>query len=457
MNMYLSEVARAVDGVLVGEDCLFQSVATDSRTQVSDSLFVALSGENFDGHDYIEKAKENGAVAALVSRQIKEQLPHVVVPDTRMALGKLATAWRARFEIPFIAITGSNGKTTVKELVASILRQCGSVLATKGNFNNDIGVPLTLLSLRHEDQFAVVEMGANHSGEIAYLSHLAQPAVAILNNAAPAHLEGFNTVEEVAEAKGEIIEGLGSDGIAILNADDPFYKSWCKRAGARRWISFGLNGSADVHAYVDDGFSSGGLQATSFRMTTPAGSIPVHLPLPGLHNVKNALAATAACLAVGIDLAVIKKGLESADAVQGRLNVKECRHGLTVIDDSYNANPASVQAALLLLSKQTGKQRVFVLGDMAELGDTAEELHHEIGVQARESGIDFLYATGELSGSAVEGFGENGFYFENKEQLLKQLQADLTRKSKSDVIVLVKASRSSRLETVVQALHKGAI
>ncbi len=457
MNMYLSDVAHAVDGMLIGDDCLFQSVTTDSRTQVSDSLFVALSGENFDGHDYIEKAQDNGAVAALVSRQIDCNLPLVVVPDTKMALGKLAAAWRARFKIPFIAITGSNGKTTVKELVASILRQCGPVLATKGNFNNDIGVPLTLLSLRHEDQFAVVEMGANHSGEIAYLSHLAQPAVAVLNNAAPAHLEGFKTVEDVAEAKGEIIDGLSVDGIAILNADDPFYKAWCRRAGVRRWISFGLSGSADVHAYIDDGSLSDGLQTTSFRMTTPAGSILIHLPLPGLHNVKNALAATAACLAVGIDLAVIKKGLESVDAVEGRLNIKECGHGLTVIDDSYNANPASVQAALLLLSKQVGKQRVLVLGDMAELGDTAKKLHQKIGVQARESGIDFLYATGKLSYSTVEGFGKNGFYFENKEQLLKQLQADLSHKLKSDVIVLVKASRSSRLETVVQALHKGAI
>ncbi|MCF6235216.1 MAG: UDP-N-acetylmuramoyl-tripeptide--D-alanyl-D-alanine ligase [Gammaproteobacteria bacterium] len=455
--MHLSEVASAVDGKLIGSDCLFQCVTTDSRTQVSNGLFVALSGENFDGHDYIEKAQEQGAVAALVSQQIDCQLPHVVVADTQVALGKLAASWRTRFEIPFIAITGSNGKTTVKELVASILRQCGQVLATKGNLNNELGVPLTLLSLRQTDQFAVIEMGANHSGEIAYLSRLAQPAVAILNNAAPAHLEGFKTIEDVATAKGEIIEGLGPDGIAILNADDPFYKTWCKRAGVRRWISFGLNGSADVHAYVDDGSSNAALQNTSFRMTTPAGSIPINLPLPGLHNVKNALAATAACLAVGIDLAVIKKGLEEAGAVEGRLNVKECRHGLTVIDDSYNANPASVQAALLLLSQLTGKQRVLVLGDMAELGDTAKKLHKEIGVQARELGIEFLYATGELSSSTVEGFGENGFYFENREQLLGQLQADLIGKLKTDVVVLVKASRSSRLETVVQALYKGVI
>ncbi len=457
MNMYLSEVASAVDGKLIGADCLFQCVTTDSRTQVSNGLFIALSGENFDGHDYIEKAQEQGAVAALVSRQIDCQLPHVIVADTQVALGKLAASWRARFEIPFIAITGSNGKTTVKELVASILRQCGQVLATKGNLNNELGVPLTLLSLRQTDQFAVIEMGANHSGEIAYLSRLGQPAVAILNNAAPAHLEGFKTIEDVAEAKGEIIEGLGPEGIAILNADDPFYKTWCKRAGARRWISFGLNGSADVHAYVDDGSSNTVLQTTGFRMTTPAGSIPIHLPLPGLHNVKNALAATAACLAIGIGLAVIKKGLEEAAAVEGRLNVKECGHGLTVIDDSYNANPASVQAALLLLSQLIEKQRVLVLGDMAELGDTAKKRHKEIGVQARELGIEFLYATGELSRSTVEGFGENGFYFENREQLLEQLQTDLIGKLKTDVVVLVKASRSSRLETVVQALHKGAV
>ncbi len=457
MNMNLSDVARAVDGELIGSDCLLQCVTTDSRNQVSNGLFVALDGENFDGHDYVEKAQEKGAVAALVSRKIDGQLPHVVVSDTRMALGKLSAAWRARFEIPVIAVTGSNGKTTVKELIASVLRQCGSVMATKGNFNNEIGVPLTLLSLREKDQFAVIEMGANHSGEIAYLSRLAQPAVAILNNAAPAHLEGFKTVEDVAEAKGEIIEGLGVDGIAILNADDPFYKTWCKRAGVRRWISFGLNGSADVHAYIDEGSSDAALMTTSFRMTTPAGSTPVNLPLPGLHNVKNALAAAAACLAVGIDLAVIKKGLEAVNSVDGRLNIKECGHGLTVIDDSYNANPASVQAALLLLSQLTGKQRVLVLGDMAELGDTAKKLHQEIGIQARELGIDSLYATGKLSHSTVEGFGENGLHFENKEQLLKQLQADLTRKLKSEVVVLVKASRSSRLETVVQALQKGAI
>ncbi len=456
MNLYLSDVAKAVGGRLVGADRQLHDIMTDSRRRVDESLFVALAGDNFDGHDYIEAAHGQGAVAALVEREMDCSLPLVVVANTRAALGKLAAAWRSRFAVPLIAVTGSNGKTTVKELLAAILQQCGPVLATKGNLNNEIGVPLTLLSLRQGDRFAVVEMGANHSGEIAYLSSLARPDVVIITNAAPAHLEGFNSIEEVAEAKGEIIDSLGSDGTAVLNADDRFFDDWCKRAATRRVMSFGMTAAADVSAAAyDEGNSAASLVVGDFKMKTPAGEISVNLPLSGEHNIKNALAAAAACLAIGIDLEVVKKGLESAVAVQGRLNIKKCADGLTVIDDSYNANPASVEAALLLLARQHGKRRLLVLGDMAELGDEAKRFHFEIGRKACELGIDCLYATGSLSRSTVEGFGRNGFYFDNKEQLIGQLREDLARYESSKTIVLVKASRSSRLETVARALVEG--
>lgn len=440
----LSAAAGLVDGVAVGDDVAFTAVVTDSRRLSSGMLFVALIGPNFDGHDFVAAARERGACAALVSRPVDDPLPQVRVADTRLALGRLAAAWRSRFTGPLIALTGSNGKTTLKEMIAAILRRRGPTLATEGNLNNDIGVPLTLLRLSGEHAYAVIEMGANHHDEIAYLTALARPDVAIVNNAGPCHLEGFGDVAGVARGKGEIFQGLGPDGVAVINRDDPYADYWASLNPGRRIVDFGLDRTAAVQGQVLDPTSN------RFRLSSTAGTIDVALPLPGRHNVRNALAAAAATLAVGATLDDVRQGLESLRGVGGRMQSLQGRHGGAVIHDAYNANPASLAAALQAIGAEPGRKWL-VLGDMRELGPAADELHAGSGRDARAAGFERLYAVGEHSRAAALAFGD-GRHFTSVDALIAELTADLRGDGDSPPVVLVKGSRGMRMERVVVAL-----
>lgn len=441
-HMSLQEVATVLGGKLMGNDAQFEGVSTDTRKLQPGQLFVALKGPNFDAHDFAEQAQQAGVTGMLVEKELSFQTPHIVVADSLRALGQLASCWREKLNIPTLAITGSNGKTTVKEMSASILAQSHAVFATIGNLNNDIGVPLTLLSMDESHECAVVEMGANHAGEIAYLTQLTQPNVALLNNAAPAHLEGFGTVEGVAKAKGEIFQGLKESGIAVFNADDTYAYIWVKLTSGLKTMTFGLEKQADVSCEW-----TGDVKGSHLKMTTPAGSFECQLNLAGKHNVMNALAATAATLACGVSLQDIKSGLEALQPVSGRLQLISGKSGSTIINDTYNANPNSLQAGLDVLAK-SGGQKYLALGDMGELGEGSDKLHFEAGLNAKKSGVDMLFALGDLSREAVAAFGEGALHFSSVDALVEKLQSMMSR----GATVLVKGSRSMRMERVVDAL-----
>ncbi len=443
----LREAACLLNGEASGADVVFTTVSTDSRQLSVGALFVALTGPNFDGHDFIAAARERGAVAALVSRPVADPLPQLRVADTRLALGQLAAAWRSRFTGMLVALTGSNGKTTLKEMIAAILRVRGPTLATEGNLNNDIGVPLTLLRLNGEHAHAVIEMGANHPGEIAYLTGLAQPDVAIINNAGPCHLEGFGDVAGVARAKGEIFQGLGPKGVAVINRDDEYADYWVGLNPGRRIMDFGLDRPAMVRGEILDAASN------RFRLSTTMEEITVRLPLTGRHNVRNALAAAAAALAVGATLEDIRRGLESLREVGGRLQHLLGRHGGAVIHDAYNANPASLAAALAAVGAGPGRKWL-VLGDMRELGPAADAWHARSGSEARVAGFERLYALGEHSRAAVAAFGTGAAHFEDVDALVADLNRDLHQDGEP-AVVLVKGSRGMRMERVVTALMAG--
>lgn len=446
----LAEVALAAGGTLHGEDRSFVDVSTDTRSLQSGQLYVALRGPNFDGHDFVARAAELGAAAALVERAVDVPLPQVVVANTRAALGAYAAAWRARFAIDVVAVTGSNGKTGVKEMLAAILQRQGPTLATRGNFNNDIGVPLTLLRLNRQHRYAAIEIGASGPGEVAALAALARPRVGIVTNAAPAHLEGFGSVEAVAHAKGEMYGALEEDGTAVINADDAYADLWRDLAAGRPIVTFGESDAADVSLRNFSQRVNGRAAHIEFDVVTPDGTGHVHMPVGGRHNARNALAALAATHALGIGLDDALAALETVDPVSGRLQVLSALRGARVIDDSYNANPASTRAAIDFLAEQA-EPGWLVLGDMAELGEEAGTLHAQIGKRARERGIERLYAVGELSRSAAVAFGSGGRWFESTLDLRDALTQDL----RSGVNVLVKASRSMRLEQVVAALRAG--
>jgi len=451
--MFLSQATQALHATMSGADVRFTAVSTDTRTIQQGDLFIALKGENFDGAKFVAQAAQAGAVAAIVNvDSVVEGSPYplIRVPDTRIALGKLAAHWRSQFDIPLVAITGSNGKTTVKEMLSTILRTAtGSeetVLATQGNFNNDIGMPLTLLKLREHHRYAVIEMGMNHFGEIDYLTHLARPNVAVVNNATGAHLQGLGSIEGVARAKGEIFAGLVSDGTAVINADDTHAPLWRKLADKHRVFDFALGNAAAVKGkWVVQGFG-GAIQAR-----TPAGEMKLVLQVPGEHNARNALAAATAALALHVPLTTIVKGLEGFGGVAGRLQRKQALHGAVVIDDTYNANPASMHAALEVLAQASGK-RIFVLGDMGELGDDAVQFHHEIGIAARELGIERMFALGAMSAGAVSEFGAGAQHFAD----IEALQTELEKEMDAQTTVLVKGSRFMKMERVVRfcALQK---
>ncbi|MDH3281006.1 MAG: UDP-N-acetylmuramoyl-tripeptide--D-alanyl-D-alanine ligase [Gammaproteobacteria bacterium] len=415
-------------------------VATDTRTLQAGELFVALRGPRFDGHTFVEQACARHAAAALVSEQVADKLAQVRVPDTLKALGDLGAYWRARFELPVTAVTGSNGKTTVKEMLGSILGP--SALINAGNLNNEIGLPLTLCRIRAGHAFVVVEMGMNHLGEIERMSRMARPDIAIITNAAAAHLEGVGTLRGVARAKSEIFAGMPESGVAILNADDPFFALWRERARPRRCVTFGMTSARDVWADVERAFPG-----ARFTLHTPAGSVAVTLPLPGIHNVYNALAAAGAARELDVDLEHIRAGLERVSPVPGRLVGRRATCGAQVFDDTYNANPASLHMALDTLAAAPAP-RILVLGDMGELGEAAQRLHSQVGVQAREAGVSRLFAIGPLTRYAVEAFGPQARHFEQPGDLIDALNKEMG----PETTVLIKGSRFMHMEDIVAAI-----
>ena len=457
--MSLMEAALATGGTALGGNPRLEGVSTDSRTVASGELFIALRGERFDGHEYVEAAAARGAAAAMVEAAWAEgrslALPTLAVADTRLALGYLGAWWRARFELPLVGVTGSNGKTTVKEMTAAILRARAqaegfdpelAVLATAGNLNNDIGLPQMLLRLHASHRAAVIEMGMNHPGEIAYLSRLAQPTVALVNNAQRAHLAGLGGVAEVARAKGEIFDGLRAGGTAVINADDPFCELWRGMNAGRRILSFGLDQPAEVRGRVE-------AKALGSRLAieAPQGAVTVQLQVPGVHNARNALAAAAVALAAGADLAAVSAGLSFFRGVKGRLQIRPAAAGAVLIDDSYNANPDSVRAAIDVLAATPGR-KLLVLGDMGEIGGQAGQFHDEVGGYAKSQGVDRLLALGEMSELAARNFGSGGQHFGSLEALLEALLPQLD----GETVVLVKGSRFMRMERVADAVAAGA-
>lgn len=436
----LQDIAKVLGGQLLGEERTIAAVSSDSRQIPADCLFVALKGERFDGHSFCVQAVADGAAALLVSEPLPVAVPQVVVPDTRYGLGQLGAMVRNRVAPKVIAITGSCGKTTVKEMCAAILSQRGSVLATQGNLNNEIGVPLTLLRLTPEHQFAVLELGANHPGEIAWTTSLARPDVALINNVAAAHLEGFGSLQGVALAKSEIFTGLVEQGVAVINADSEFYSHW--RADLEpNLISFGLeNRRADVLARD---IERDALGCHRFTLVTPLGEMDVHLPIPGRHNISNALAATAATLPLGMTLPMIKRGLEMMQPVKGRLCIQQLP-GVTLIDDTYNASVESVLAAIDTLAAMPG-YRVLVFGDMGELGQEAEAQHRRVGQHARLAGLDAVYTVGSLAALSAEE--AQGRHFADKPALFAAL-GDLLQQQPA-ITLLAKGARSSRMEEVI--------
>jgi UDP-N-acetylmuramoyl-tripeptide--D-alanyl-D-alanine ligase len=443
--MRLSAAAVFADGRTSGGDALFTGVSTDTRSLRPGDLFVALRGERFDGHGFLEQAKAAGAVAAMVDskHQGTFPLPVAVVDDTRLALGRLAAGWRQRFSPVLIAVAGSNGKTTVKEMLAAILRAHAgdnAVLATSGNLNNDVGLPLTLLRLREQHRCCAIELGMNHKGEIAYLARIARPDVALVNNAQREHLEFMNSVEEVAAENASIYAALPGEGVAVVNADDAHAAVFRRAAGARRVVDFGLGTAAVTGGYtLKDLFSE-------IRIRTAEGEIPAILAIPGVHNVRNALAAAACAHAAGVPLKSIGEGLSAFRPYSGRLQVKKAKNGATLIDDTYNANPDSVRAAIDVLASCT-PPTALVLGDMGEVGAQGGEFHREVGSYAVAKGISRLFAMGEATKHAVDAFGKGARHFDTVDELVSGIEGNS---------ILVKGSRFMRMERVVAALTGSA-
>lgn len=441
----LSEVAAPLNARLIAGDARFSGVSIDSRAIQPGQLFVALTGPRFDGHDYLNEVAGKGAVAALVEREIPDStLPQLLVKDTRLALGQLGALNRGAFTHPVAAVTGSSGKTTVKEMLASILRTRGPVLATRGNLNNDLGAPLTLLELAPEHSAAVIELGASRIGEIAYTVAMTHPQVAILNNAGTAHVGEFGGPEKIVEAKGEILEGLDASGIAVLNLDDKAFSIWKARAVGRQVLSFALTDSAADFYASDIGRDARG--CPSFTLHSPKGTEQVQLNLLGTHNVANALAAAAAAHAMGVSLFGIATGLNAVQPVKGRTVAQLARNGMRVIDDTYNANPTSMCAAVDILAGFSGRT-VLVLGDIGELGDWAEQGHRDVGAYAAGK-VSALYAVGPMMAHAVTAFGAHARHFASQAELIAALDVE----QDPNTTILIKGSRSAAMENIVAAL-----
>lgn len=448
----MMKLAKAFDFVKVAkrigsDEVEIKRVHTDTRSLCAGDLFVALKGDTFDGNSYLKEAKAQGAVAAIAqSGLVEADLPGLEVVDSRLALGELAAAWRGQFELPLIAVTGSNGKTTVTQMIASILRHFkpGRAFSTEGNFNNDIGVPLTLLRLTDQHQIGVVELGMNHPGEIAYLASLAKPTVALVNNAQREHLEFMGTVGAVAVENGSVLNSLGANGVAVFPADDAYSALWRELAGVRRVLTFALDGQADVTAQAQ--WSANSWQVS---VNTPAGKVEFQLHIAGRHNVKNAMAATACALAAGVPLSNIAGGLTAFRPVKGRSRAVAVRvgdHTLTLIDDTYNSNPDSMQAAVDVLADLPGP-RLLVMGDMGEVGSQGEQFHAEAGAYAKREGVDYLFTLGGLSALASKSFS-GGQHFSHADTLIAAVINQLPRVN----CILVKGSRFMQMERVVLAI-----
>jgi UDP-N-acetylmuramoyl-tripeptide--D-alanyl-D-alanine ligase len=449
MHASLSQLASHMPQARMTADAPFDGVSTDSRTAPAGALFVALRGERFDAHAFLNDVAAKG-VAAVVADQLPDgwTVPALVVPDTLAALGQVATFWRRKFALPVVGVTGSNGKTTVKEMIASIMASCFGEegrLATRGNLNNEIGVPLTLLRLASAHQAAVIEMGMNHPGEIARLAAIAEPTIGLVNNAQREHQEFMHTVEAVARENGGVIAGLHKGGVAVFPSDDEFTPLWRSMAPGR-CMTFGFDAEANVSC-THRANAFGSELVVTIRLHDMADEeLRINLAAAGLHNVRNALASIACALAAGISRHAIVHGLESFAPVSGRLQKKQAACGATVIDDTYNANPDSVRAAIDVLA-QCAAPRVLVLGDMGEVGTQGQQFHEEIGAYARAQGIEHVLATGELARHLVPAGAR---YFEQFDELLAALDGQLG--SKSDATVLVKGSRFMKMERVVQHL-----
>lgn len=444
--LMLSQVARWVEGRQLGADVEIRSVGTDTRNLSPGALFVALRGERHDGHDLAGQALAAGASALLVQREVDCALPQVLCADTQDALGELAAGVQQGRPAVVVALTGSNGKTSVKTLVLAILAEAGKAYANPGNRNNEIGLPLAVLEAPEDARFAIYEMGAGKPGDIAYLASIAPPQVALVNNIMPAHLERMGSLLGVAETKGAIYEALPDDGVAVVNADDSFAPWFMQRIGERRCLRFGLENDADVRASA----LQLGPDGSRFRLHTPGGDADVALPLAGRHSVMNALAAAALALAAGASLDNVVTGLQSAPAVPGRQVPHALRGGAVLVDDSYNANPGSVAAAIAALA-ETGTEAWLVLGDMGELGEGAEALHAEVGERARRAGIKRIWTVGELSAATSRAFGDGGHHFNDQAGLLAALGPALAA-APAGLRCLVKGSRSSAMDKVVAAL-----
>jgi UDP-N-acetylmuramoyl-tripeptide--D-alanyl-D-alanine ligase len=460
----LSELALKLNGQLIGNDAVVERVVTDSRADCTGALFVALRGPHFDAHKFIQQVSEQGAAAVVVETPSAINISQIVVADSKRALGELARINRNKLKAKFVAVTGSSGKTTVKEMITRIIESVAPTHATKGNLNNDIGAPLTLLEMDNRFEFGVIELGANHAGEIAYTANITQADVALINNVAAAHLQGFGDLQGVARAKSEIYAELKADGVAVINLDDDFAQGWLKQVSQKQ-LTFSANADPEIDKKADitaNNIQLDSNQCPQFELAYKGQKCFVSLPLAGAHNVNNALAAAACCLALGLPLATIAEGLAHAPVVKGRLNTELLSNGCRVIDDSYNANLDSMRAAIDLLSQYKGR-RVLVIGDMAELGEFGRQCHEELGVMAKAAKIDALYSCGVLTQFSQTAFNNDhvatqgelprGKHFSEQIKLIQQLQQE----SQANTTILIKGSRSSHMEKVVNALKENCI
>jgi UDP-N-acetylmuramoyl-tripeptide--D-alanyl-D-alanine ligase len=443
--MTIADAAAKLGAIMRGPDRAFSGVSTDSRRVGPGELFVALKGDQFDGHAFVAGAMQRGAAGVMVSQPVDSAIPQIQVGDTTVGLGRLAQIWRSRFTLPIVALTGSNGKTTVKEMLRSILAMhagaSAAVLATEGNLNNHIGLPLMMLRLSAAHRYAVFEMGMNHLGEIDYLSRLAEPDVALIIMAGTAHIGELGSREAIAQAKGEILGGLPPGGTAVINMHDRFGEYWRKLAGDRRTIGFGVLPEDDV---------MGEFSPEALTIHHGEQSVAVHLHVAGEHNQRNALAAASAALALGVPLQTVREGLEEFEGVPGRLRAYSGHKGATVIDDTYNANPDSVRAAIDVLAARPGK-RFLVLGDMGELGHEARAMHASVGTYARHANLDGTFALGPLTEATVMEMGQSAWHFDTVDELVEEIESHLA----PDVTVLVKGSRFMKMERVVEKIVPG--
>lgn len=443
----LSQLAQWCEGRLIGDDVSIEHISTDSREVREHGLFVALKGERFDAHDFIVQAKASGAAAVLLHRVVETDLPHILCSDTEEALGEIAAGLSIGRSAVVLALTGSNGKTSVKNMLYSILAYAGNAYVNPGNRNNEIGVPLAVIDAPEDAEFAIYEMGAGKLGDIAYLTSIIAPNVALVNNIGPAHIERMGSLLGIAETKGAIYEALPDDGIAVVNVDDAFATYFLERIGLRGILRFGIENNADIMAKN----LVLGAEQTQFELITPAGRASITLAFSGQHNVLNALAASAMALAAGAGFDSVVAGLHNAKPVAGRQAPMQLNNGAVLIDDSYNANPGSVSAAIAALAlacAQDKKHAVLALGDMAELGESTESLHAQIGVLAKTSGITQLLSCGHLSAASSKAFGAGAQHFVTREALIAHLLSTL----QADQRILIKGSRSSQMEQIVHAL-----